>query len=38
LANLPKSGPWMTKVSHLFGWIMFAAGEYFLIQAGMLWG
>jgi cytochrome c-type biogenesis protein len=38
LANLPKSGPWMTKISHLFGWIMFAAGEYFLIQAGMLWG
>ena len=38
LANLPKSGPWKTKISHLFGWIMFAAGEYFLIQAGMLWG
>ncbi len=38
LANLPKSGPWMAKISHLFGWIMFAAGEYFLIQAGMLWG
>jgi len=38
LANLPKSGPWMTKISRLFGWIMFAAGEYFLVQAGMLWG
>ncbi len=38
LANLPKSGPWMAKISHLFGWLMIAAGEYFLIQAGILWG
>lgn len=38
LVNLPKSGPWMTRISHLFGWIMLAAGEYFLIQAGMIWG
>ncbi|PKN04015.1 MAG: hypothetical protein CVU74_09065 [Deltaproteobacteria bacterium HGW-Deltaproteobacteria-9] len=38
LANLPKSGPWMAKIGHLFGWLMIAAGEYFLIQAGILWG
>jgi thiol:disulfide interchange protein DsbD len=38
LANLPKSGPWMEKIGHLFGWLMIAAGEYFLIQAGILWG
>jgi thiol:disulfide interchange protein DsbD len=38
LANLPKSGSWMTKISRLFGWLMIAAGQYFLIQAGMLWG
>lgn len=38
LVNLPKSGPWMTRISHVFGWIMLAAGEYFLIQAGMIWG
>jgi cytochrome c-type biogenesis protein len=38
LANLPKSGPWMARISHLFGWLMIAAGEYFLIQAGILWG
>jgi cytochrome c-type biogenesis protein len=38
LANLPKSGPWMTKISHVFGWVMLAVGEYFLIQAGMMWG
>jgi thiol:disulfide interchange protein DsbD len=37
LAGLPKSGPWMTRISHLFGWIMIAAGQYFLIQAGILW-
>jgi thiol:disulfide interchange protein DsbD len=37
LANLPKSGPWMIRISHLFGWLMIAAGEYFLIQAGILW-
>jgi cytochrome c-type biogenesis protein len=38
LANLPKSGPWMTKIGRLFGWLMIGAGEYFLIQAGILWG
>lgn len=37
LAGLPRSGPWMTRVNHIFGWIMIAVGEYFLIQAGMLW-
>jgi len=38
LVNLPRSGMWMTRVSKLCGWLMIAAGEYFLIQAGMLWG
>jgi cytochrome c-type biogenesis protein len=37
IANLPKSGLWMTRVSHLCGWLMLGIGEYFLIQAGMLW-
>jgi cytochrome c-type biogenesis protein len=37
LSNLPKSGMWMTRVSHMCGWILLAVGEYFLIQAGMLW-
>lgn len=37
LAGMPKSGPWMTRVSHLFGWILLGAGEYFLINAGILW-
>jgi len=38
LANLPKSGAWMTRIGHLFGWLMILAAEYFLIRAGMLWG
>jgi cytochrome c-type biogenesis protein len=37
LTSLPKSGMWMTRVSHICGWILLAVGEYFLIQAGMLW-
>lgn len=37
LANLPRSGMWMTRVNKIFGWLMIAAGEYFLLQAGMLW-
>jgi thiol:disulfide interchange protein DsbD len=31
LASLPKSGMWMTRVSHISGWILLAVGEYFLI-------
>ena len=38
LANMPRSGMWMTRVSRIFGWIMIGAGEYFLIQAGIMWG
>ncbi|MDD5167215.1 MAG: cytochrome c biogenesis protein CcdA [Syntrophales bacterium] len=37
MASMPKSGLWMTRISHLGGWIMLGMGEYFLIQAGMLW-
>jgi thiol:disulfide interchange protein DsbD len=37
MTSLPKSGMWMTRVSHICGWILLAVGEYFLIQAGMLW-
>jgi cytochrome c-type biogenesis protein len=37
LASLPKSGMWMTRVSHISGWILLAVGEYFLVQAGVLW-
>lgn len=37
LANMPKSGMWMTKINHISGWILIGAGEYFLIKAGSLW-
>jgi cytochrome c-type biogenesis protein len=37
LAGIPKSGPWMVRVSRAFGWILLGTGEYFLINAGMLW-
>ena len=37
LAGLPKSGRWMTRISRIFGWVFLAMGEYFLINAGMLW-
>ena len=37
LANIPKGGFWMARVSCLFGWTFLVAGEYFLIKAGTLW-
>ncbi len=37
LSSLPRSGPWMERISRLAGWILLAMGEYLLINAGMLW-
>jgi cytochrome c-type biogenesis protein len=37
LAALPKSGEWMVKIKHIFGWLMIACAEYFIIQAGKMW-
>lgn len=37
LAGIPKSGAWMVRISKACGWILLAAGEYFLVNAGMLW-
>lgn len=37
LAAIPKSGAWMARISRIFGWILLGTGEYFLINAGMLW-
>jgi thiol:disulfide interchange protein DsbD len=34
LSHLPKSGKWMIAVKKIFGYIMIAMGEYFLIQMG----
>ncbi len=38
VAVLPRSGRWLEGVQKVWGWLMIAAGEYFLIQAGILWG
>ncbi|MBN1382425.1 MAG: sulfite exporter TauE/SafE family protein [Deltaproteobacteria bacterium] len=37
LANMPKSGKWMTRISHICGWILIGIGEYFLFMAGTFW-
>ncbi len=37
LAAIPRSGPWMVRITRVFGWILLGTGEYFLINAGMLW-
>lgn len=37
LAGMPRSGAWMVRISRLFGWILLGTGEYFLINAGILW-
>jgi len=37
IANIPKSGMWMTRINKVFGWILLGMGEYFLIKAGILW-
>jgi cytochrome c-type biogenesis protein len=34
LASLPKAGPWMVRVKHLFGWLLLVIGEYLLVTAG----
>lgn len=36
IACLPRTGVWMTRINHFFGWIMIGAGEYFLYTAGTL--
>jgi thiol:disulfide interchange protein DsbD len=38
LASLPKSGAWMNRISYVCGWILIGVGEYFLVQAGSLFG
>ena len=36
IAALPQTGRWMTRINHIFGWILIGAGEYFLYTAGSL--
>ena len=37
LNAFPKSGMWMKRTQTVFGLVMIALGEYYLIRAGMLW-
>ncbi len=34
LAHMPRSGAWMVRIKKALGWLMIAAGEYFLVQMG----
>lgn len=36
LANLPAAGAWMLRVKQLFGWVLIAMGEYFLVTSGSM--
>ncbi len=36
MSSLSKSGIWSIMIKKFFGWLMKAAGEYFLITAGKL--
>ncbi len=36
MSSLPKTGNWSVIIKKFFGWLMIAAGEYFLIEAGKL--
>jgi cytochrome c-type biogenesis protein len=36
LTSLPRSGEWMVRIKKVFGVMMIAIGEYFLIKAGQL--
>ena len=37
LASLPKADAWTLKVKKVFGLLLIALGEYFLIKAGGMW-
>jgi len=37
LSSLPKADAWMLKIKKIFGLLLIALGEYFLIKAGSMW-
>ena len=37
LASLPKADEWTLKIKKVFGLLLIALGEYFLIKAGSMW-
>ncbi len=36
MSSLPKTGKWSVVIKQFFGWVMIGTGEFFLIQAGIL--
>ena len=36
LTSIPAAGPWMKKIEKAFGWLLLAAGEYFLVMMGKM--
>ena len=36
LASIPKSGVWLKRVEHFFGWALILVAQYFLVKAGIL--
>jgi thiol:disulfide interchange protein DsbD len=36
LANMPRADAWMLRIKRIFGWILIATGEYFLMMSGKM--
>jgi thiol:disulfide interchange protein DsbD len=36
MSSMPKTGKWSVVIKKFFGWVMIGTGEFFLIQAGIL--
>jgi thiol:disulfide interchange protein DsbD len=36
MSSMPKTGKWSVAIKKFFGWVMIGTGEFFLIQAGIL--
>ncbi len=36
MSSLPKTGTWSVVIKKFFGWVMIGTGEFFLVQAGIL--
>ena len=37
LVSLPRADAWAGKIKKIFGFLLIALGEYFLIKAGTMW-
>ena len=36
MSSMPKTGKWSVAIKKFFGWVMIGTGEFFLVQAGIL--